>query len=382
MLVLARGVGSTHLAGATIDVLGYADEAVDRPVQALPRFAEAHPGHPYARLPADLIAAASSGSKAACLATEVGSTRTSCCPRPSGWRSPRRWCRRRWPAVISAREAGSCSSGSAAQGLHPAYLAEKLRRVSGVSARAIELTPPLGGEADVNASACAREQPAFRDFVVRALAGESSPTSGSGFPAVLGIGNAADVWRDLEMRLERPVFEVPTLPPLVPGIRLFGRSADALRQAGGRILLGSPWSALRSRTAGSKACHSGGRARTSIGRAGWCSPPAARRRRDQRRLLRQDPRSRVRPRSHRAAGGRRTAAVPADLLGGASDGSRGRGGRRPASARRRGRRPVENVLAAGATLAGAVPWREAWGTRRRASATGYAAAGAILEGTP
>ena len=57
VLVVARGVGSTHLAPATIDVLGFADEGVDSPVQALPRFADAHPGHPYARLPADLIAA-------------------------------------------------------------------------------------------------------------------------------------------------------------------------------------------------------------------------------------------------------------------------------------------------------------------------------------
>ena len=48
--VLAKGIGATHLGGGTIDVLGYAPERVDRPGEALPAFAAAHPGHPYARV--------------------------------------------------------------------------------------------------------------------------------------------------------------------------------------------------------------------------------------------------------------------------------------------------------------------------------------------
>ena len=46
-----------------------------------------------------------------------------------------------------------------------------------------------------------------------------------------------------------------------------------------------------------------------------------------------------------------------------------------------GRPRYENLHAAGATIAGAVPWREASGNGLSV-ATGYAAAGAILEGTP
>jgi glycerol-3-phosphate dehydrogenase subunit B len=45
-----------------------------------------------------------------------------------------------------------------------------------------------------------------------------------------------------------------------------------------------------------------------------------------------------------------------------------------------GRPRYENVYAAGATLAGAVPWQEASGTGL-SLATGYAAAKAILEGS-
>ena len=57
------------------------------------------------------------------------------------------------------------------------------------------------------------------------------------FPAVLGIDEPRAVWRELEERLARPVFEVPTLPPSVPGMRVFGLLRSRLRQAGGRVIL-------------------------------------------------------------------------------------------------------------------------------------------------
>jgi glycerol-3-phosphate dehydrogenase subunit B len=47
------------------------------------------------------------------------------------------------------------------------------------------------------------------------------------------------VWSDLEQRLGRRVFEIPTLPPSVPGIRLFELLRAALRRNGGRLVLGS-----------------------------------------------------------------------------------------------------------------------------------------------
>src|SRR5207237_7387239 len=55
--VLAKGVGATHLAPATIDVLGYADGPVDSPAQALPEFAATNPEHPYRQLSIELLRA-------------------------------------------------------------------------------------------------------------------------------------------------------------------------------------------------------------------------------------------------------------------------------------------------------------------------------------
>jgi glycerol-3-phosphate dehydrogenase subunit B len=53
--VLAKGVGSTHLAPATIDVLGYAPERVDAAGSALEQLIAARPDHPYALLGAEVV---------------------------------------------------------------------------------------------------------------------------------------------------------------------------------------------------------------------------------------------------------------------------------------------------------------------------------------
>src|ERR1700754_2758 len=55
VLVLAKGVGATHLGPCTIDVLGYSPERVERPGEALARLGG---GHPYAAVGREGVAAA------------------------------------------------------------------------------------------------------------------------------------------------------------------------------------------------------------------------------------------------------------------------------------------------------------------------------------
>src|SRR5947209_1142768 len=55
---IAKGVGSTHLAPGTVDVLGYRPERVEEPAAALASFVEAHPEHPYALIGTDALSAA------------------------------------------------------------------------------------------------------------------------------------------------------------------------------------------------------------------------------------------------------------------------------------------------------------------------------------
>lgn len=384
VLVVAKGVGSTHLAPATIDVLGFDGEAVESPAQALPQFAAAHPGHPYDRLSVELIAASIEWLKSrlplsgyrggleenVVLPTAVGAAKPS--------------------ALVPETMAGGdlraggrfLFVGLGLKDFYPAYLAGNLAG-SGVSARAIELAPPLGRETDVGSVGFARrfEQPAFREAIVRELAGRLEPEERVGFPAVLGIRQAAEVWRELETRLERPVFEVATLPPSVSGIRLFEAMTAALRRAGGRIVIGQTVVGAETANGRVEAVVAEAAARTRTFRA----------------------RSFVLASGGFAAGGVelnsygkiREAIFDLALAGAATNG----GPRflptyleeqpldrvgvpvddrlRPTDAE--GRPRYENLHAAGATLAGAVPWREASGNGL-SLATGYAAAGAILEG--
>jgi glycerol-3-phosphate dehydrogenase subunit B len=244
VLVVARGVGATHLAPATIDVLGFADGRVERPAQALPAFVDSHPQHPYGRFPLDVIRGSIEWLKVRlpALGYRGGLEENMLLPTAVGATKPS-------ALVLETMAGGDLRAGGqfvfvGLKGLkdfYPAYLAENLSRVEGVSARAIDVAPRLGGEADVSSLGFARrfDEPEFRDAVVRRLAGQVEPDERVGFPAVLGLKHAAEVWRELEARLERPVFEVATLPPSVSGIRLHEALSGALRQAGGRILIGS-----------------------------------------------------------------------------------------------------------------------------------------------
>jgi glycerol-3-phosphate dehydrogenase subunit B len=76
-----------------------------------------------------------------------------------------------------------------------------------------------------------------RERVAAQLKPKLDGATRAGFPAVLGLDHSAEAWRDLSDRLGVPAFEIPTLPPSVPGMRLFNAFKAALTQAGVPILL-------------------------------------------------------------------------------------------------------------------------------------------------
>jgi glycerol-3-phosphate dehydrogenase subunit B len=391
VLVIAKGVGSTHLAPPTIDVLGFADERVESPAQALSEFSAAHPGHPYGRLSADVVSAGIEWFKARvpALGYRGGLEENFLLPTAVGAAKP--------SAVVPETMVGGdlraggrfVFVGLRLKDFYPAYLADNLVSTplegAQVEARAIELDPPRGEETDGGTLGFARrfDRPAFRDEVARELAGRVEGEERVGFPAVLGIQDAGAAWRELEAQLERPVFEVATLPPSVPGIRLFEELTGALRQAGGRVLIGQAVVGAETRNgrvegvvaqaaarpttyrarsfllasgglaAGGIQVDSYGKVRESVFDLPLTGVPAANGRPPFRpTYLDEQPLDRV------------GVAVDDELRPTDADGGLG----------------FENLYAAGATLAGAAPWREASGNGL-SLATGYAAAGAILART-
>ncbi|MFC7069082.1 glycerol-3-phosphate dehydrogenase subunit GlpB [Halobaculum lipolyticum] len=61
-----------------------------------------------------------------------------------------------------------------------------------------------------------------------------------GFPAMLGDAHVEEVRADLSDRLGAEVFEIPTGPPSLPGIRLEDRLFEALDEAGVSMTTGNP----------------------------------------------------------------------------------------------------------------------------------------------
>jgi glycerol-3-phosphate dehydrogenase subunit B len=250
--VLAKGFGSTHLSTGTVDVLGYSPERVEHPERAFQEFVAARPDHPYALLGSRCVADALQWFAERAGAGALGGyryrgglERNHLLPTAVGALRPSALV----PETMAAGDAAApdgrsmgrvCIVGSRAlRDFHAALCAANLQK-AGIAARSVEVTIEAE-RADQNALGLARRfddaswRAAFCAELMMHLGGDERV----GVPAMLGISDPHGAWSDLEHRLGRPVFEVPTLPPSVPGMRLFEILRSALRRAGGRLVLGS-----------------------------------------------------------------------------------------------------------------------------------------------
>ena len=386
VLLLAKGVGATHLSGGTIDVLGYSPALVHSPASALEQFVRDHPDHPYRLLSQNEIAASIEWLKGQFAPYRYvgGLERNFMLPTALGVPKP--------AAVVPETMAeGDLRAGMRfaivgfrpLKDFYPAYAAGNLERSQwDVAARAIDIDPLFGKEKDVTPVALAQlfDDVEFRKSVIAELEPRLDAGEVVGFPAVLGMSDPHTVWQELQDGLGRPVFEVPTLPPSVPGMRLFANLNAALRRAGGRVIVGAEVvgaetagtrvAGVRARTAARTTTYhadavvlaSGGFASGGIeldshwrtnekvfGLPVWGAPPPG----DERfspGYLDHHPMARA------------GVAVDSDL--------------HPVDAD--GKRVYDNVFVAGATLSGAEPWREKSGDGISLS-SGFRAASLILE---
>jgi glycerol-3-phosphate dehydrogenase subunit B len=245
--VIAKGIGSTHLSPATIDVLGYAPERVTKKLgKSLSELISARPDHPYALVGSETVAAAIgwftqtvADGPLPGYAYTGNPERNLLFPSALGGLRPSALVPETMAAGDSAQLGRVCIVGTPAlRDFHPSLCAANLT-TAGIEARAVNLELKLD-RADANALGIARR---FDDARWRAqFAAELSLALRAeehvGLPAMLGLRDPHGVLVDLEQRLGRRVFEIPTLPPSVPGIRMYEILRSALRAAGGRLVLG------------------------------------------------------------------------------------------------------------------------------------------------
>jgi len=243
-LVLAKGQGATHWTSGTIDVWGVAGAA--EPLASLRELVQTRRDHPYARAGIEGVEQALGRFRALMEAARypyVGSLeRNVLLPTAMGALRPAAL----MPATMAAgdmRLGGKVllASFRELRDFFPPLAAANLS-AQGMAARGVYLRmPPARRKLDFYTRTLAQlfDDPAFREDVGRQLRELKGDATRIGLPAVLGLRDPLAVVADLQRLSGAQIFEIPTLPPSVPGMRLFAIFREAIVRAGGRVQIGS-----------------------------------------------------------------------------------------------------------------------------------------------
>jgi glycerol-3-phosphate dehydrogenase subunit B len=239
VLIIGRGMGSVTLFGNSIDVLGSIPPGTDME-EGVTRWIATNPHHPYARTGWTGIAEAlmtfrelfpppynfaTAGSGNSLVPTGAGTLR---------------------PTYLLPVTMTAGAEMSAADTLIVGLKGFKDFQSNTVShhlhCRGVNLSLPRYGLEGLTAIALARlmdEQP-FRARLGEAIRHQMAGEKHIGLPAILGFKAPADVLKTLETVTGARVFEIPMLPPSIPGLRIFHRFREVLMAKGATFLMGNP----------------------------------------------------------------------------------------------------------------------------------------------
>ena len=248
--LVTKGVGGLQLGQGTIDILGYTPDRVEKPYQAVQEFASQHPAHPYAKIGVEAVKEGidflrevvgdsyllGDGEATINVPTAVGAIRpTALVP----------------PSMIN----GNLKDGDKVvvtglaqyKDFHAGLIAQNINRTTlpgggHASARAVVVDfEPREGEYDATGLAIARslDDARTRRMLAEGLRGFVNPGGIVALPAVLGIDNHSEVLADFKKILGAEVFEIASLPPCVPGMRLNNKLVATAKNERVDYVLGS-----------------------------------------------------------------------------------------------------------------------------------------------
>jgi glycerol-3-phosphate dehydrogenase subunit B len=227
---LCGSVGGIDFSTGLIDLLGVHPVAEkkpwDDPFQALAALARDEPGHPYAKVGPDRIRTAIEaftdflngagipyhGRDANCrLLSPAGTAKLT-------WRVPGSM----WNGVLAMEERAPTLivDFHGLKGFSGRQIAQVQQRHWPGLRSVLVRYPGFRGELYAEHLAMRLAEPGSRRTLAQVVAQHMNGEAYVAFPAALGLYGAADVQARLEDLLEARVFEIPTLPPSLAGLRL------------------------------------------------------------------------------------------------------------------------------------------------------------------
>ena len=247
--LVTKGWGATYWHAGCVDVIGYYAASPSQPVESprvtLEDMLQETPKHPYTLTGLDAIEEAILELQLLC--DQAGYPM--CGSLDSNWILPSAVGARRptclAPATMIAgdmrRDDPMLIVGfQALKDFYPGLIAGNLA-AQGISATAVMLDlGSLKSRRFLYSHILAQrfESEEFRQEVAKTLKPRLGSAQRVGFPAVMGLDHAIAVKNDLEKKLGCEVFEIPCLPPSIPGIRLHNILLKAIEKNGARVFDG------------------------------------------------------------------------------------------------------------------------------------------------
>ncbi len=238
VLIVGKGMGSLCLFSNTIDVLGESPTTV-KITEGLSQWIEEHPSHPYSKTGVITTFEEALASFLSLFpppySFQAIDDRNCLLPTGAGTLRPTYLIPVTMAGGISVD--GRCTLIAGFKGFkdfYAHYIADQLK------CRAVNLDLPDPSYRELTATALARlmEKKSFREKVGTAIRKQLQGETRVGLPALLGTRDPVQVKDDLEAIIGAKIFEIPTLPPSVPGIRIFNFFKEWLIHKGVSFLLG------------------------------------------------------------------------------------------------------------------------------------------------
>ncbi len=247
--VITKGWGSTHWQTGSIDVLGYLPgeepRAVTAPNAAIEELIRRQPDHPYARAGLKPLEKALYAFQALCqksgypmhgtldrnwlLPSSLGAARPTCL-------APQTMI----AGDLSKDDEMLIVGFRGYYDFFPDLIAENLRlQAQPAQAVTLDLKSIYPRQMLTTRLLAAHFQtPGFIEAFANLLRPHLKSAPRIGLPAVLGYEQAARIHQELEEALQTRVFEIPTLPASIPGIRLHQVLLNEIRRLGGAVYEG------------------------------------------------------------------------------------------------------------------------------------------------